>query len=51
MREGSLTLALQPQHLCFEHDATVFEVLAQRFPPLGQFDLDLGLNRLQLLHQ
>jgi hypothetical protein len=28
---------------------TVFEVIAQRFPPLGQFDL--GVNLPQLLHQ
>jgi hypothetical protein len=49
MREASLTLALQPQHLCLEHDATVFEVIAQHFPPLGQFNL--GVNLLQLLHQ
>ena len=48
MREASLTLALQPQHFSFGHDATVFEMIAQRFPSLGMFDLDLRANRPQL---
>jgi hypothetical protein len=51
MREGSLTLALRSQHLCFEQDATAFKVIAQRFPLLGRFNLDLGVNLPQLLHQ
>ena len=38
-------------HSLLEHDPAVFEMEAERFPPLRQFDLDLGLDRSQPLHQ
>ena len=38
---------MNPQHLLLEHDPAVFEMEAQLFPPLRQFDLDLGLESLR----
>ena len=42
---------MQPQHFPLEDDPAVFQMEAQLLPPLRQFDLDLGLNLAQLLHE